>query len=156
MKAGNELNFRGGHQQLHECGVHRSDSGLGAVIWCTLSGQFSAQCLRLARSVQIWIWSTSPEPFGAQSFCSSLHTVSVLQCAQIVQLWRIYRVCSAIYTWGASSAADSDAAGKDYGCAQKIFWKITFWGTRCSSQKSIQIIHTIKSFSTLQSIFKVS
>ena len=126
MNAGNELNFRGGHQQLRECGVHRSDSGFGAhslqfgcrgvQLWCTLSEQFSAQCVRLAHSVQFWIWSTSTESFGAQSYCSSLHTVCVLQCAQIVQLWRIYRVCSAIYTWGASSAADSDAAGKDYGC----------------------------------------
>ena len=126
MNAGNELNFRGGHQQLREYGVHRSDSGFGAhslqfgclsvQLWCTLSEQFSAQCVRLAQSVQFSIWSTNTRLFSAQSFCSSLHTVCVLQCAQIVQLWRIYRVCSAIYTWGASSAADSDAAGKDYGC----------------------------------------
>ena len=62
MNAGNELNFRGGHQQLRECGVLRSDSGFGAhslqfgclgvQLWCTLSLQFSAQCARLVLDLE--------------------------------------------------------------------------------------------------------
>ena len=129
MNAGNELNFRGGHQQLRECGVLRSDSGFGAhslqfgCLGVQLYGAHSP--CSLVRNVHGWHVVCS-FGFGAQVLSPlvrkvsavhcTVHTVCVLQCAQIVQLWRIYRVCSAIYTWGASSAADSDAAGKDYGC----------------------------------------
>ena len=124
MNAGNELNFRGGHQQLRECGVQCIDLiqvsaptlcsfGVLAciymvhIVWCSL-----------VHNVHGWHVVCSFE-FGAQVLSLLVRKVSAVhctQCAQIVQLWRIYRVCSAIYTWGASSAADSDAAGKDYGC----------------------------------------
>ena len=90
MNAGNEPNFRGGHQQLRECGVHRSDSGFGAhslQFGCLGVQLYGAHCLcSLVHNVYGWhvvcsfgfgaqaVWCTKFLQFTAHSVCASVRT----------------------------------------------------------------------------------
>ena len=96
MKAGNELNFRGGHQQLHECGVHRSDSGFGAhslQFGCLGVQLYGAHCLgSLVHNVYGW-HVVCRFGFGAQVLSPLVRKVSAVHCTQCL-CFSAHRLCS--------------------------------------------------------------
>ena len=91
-----ELNFRGGHQQLRECGVHRSDSGFGAhslQFGCLGVQLYGAHCLcSLVHNVYGWHVVCS-FGFGAQVLSPLVHKVSAVHCTQCV-CFSALRLCS--------------------------------------------------------------